>query len=423
MATPNIIIVITHDTGRHLSFYGLPNVPSPNLAHLANEGIIFDSAFCTSPLCSPSRGSLITGRYPHSNGLIGLAHRGWSLYPSEKTLGEFLHECGYETLLFGLQHETIDPNVLSRRYEHIYHAKSNSAIDVAPLVSEFLLQRDSSIKKKPFFAMIGFVETHRPYEDFKPADPEKVHIPNYLTDFPEVRKDLAMFYGSIRTADTGVGGIIRALDSTSFMEDTIFIYTTDHGIPFPRAKSTLYDPGLEISLIIRWPAFISKPKICHEMISNVDLLPTLLEIVDIPIPKEVQGKSLLSLIKEDKYNSREEIYAEKTYHNAYDPIRCIRTSRYKYIYNFRKLEKRFELPRDIEASLSAQILGSEYYSPRPTEELYDLQEDPWETINLIDKSKYDEVASVLRNKLMKWLEETNDPILLGDIPPTPEQYK
>lgn len=423
MSKPNIILIITHDTGQHLGCYGVPNIPTPNLNRLAQEGMLFSNAFCTSPLCSPSRGSLVTGRYPHSNGLIGLAHRGWNLNSSEKVLAEILYENGYETFLFGLQHETRDSKVLSKWYEHIYQAESNSAEHVAPIVAEFLLQRSSSRNNRPFFAMIGFIETHRPYERYTPVDPEKVYVLPYLPDTLEVRNDLAMFYGSIRAADLGIGRILEALDKTYFKDNTIVIYTTDHGIPFPRAKSTLYDPGIKIALLIRWPALFSGPKVCDQLVSNIDILPTLLDIIGARISDKIQGRSFLSILKGERSDFRKEVFAEKTYHNAYDPIRCIRTSQYKYIKNFSKLERAFEVPRDIELSLSAQVLGAEYYTPRPEEEFYDLQKDPLEKINLINDPAYTHIISELRSCLMKWLEETNDPILYGDIPPTPEQYK
>src|SRR5437870_4686149 len=186
---PNILLIITHDTGQHLGCYGRQSVRTPNLDRLAAEGVRFENHFCTAPQCSPSRGSILTGRFPHVNGLMGLVNRGWHLPDSETTLAEYLGAAGYETLLFGFQHEKRDLSSLRRCYQWI----SDRSVpplgeNVAPEVARFLRERGT--RDRPFFAMVGFEETHRPFDRYAPADPAAVEVPPFLPDLPEVRQDL-----------------------------------------------------------------------------------------------------------------------------------------------------------------------------------------------------------------------------------------
>jgi len=259
---PNVLFIICHDLGTQLGCYGDPSLRTTNLDSLTETGVRFDNYFCTTPLCSPSRGSILTGRYPHSNGLNGLTHRGFSLNPDERCLPELLAEAGYDTLLFGFQHEASDPRRLGYRWVSERGEPARCAL-ITPKVAEFLRgyaggarQPDAGGREAPFLAMVGFSEVHRDFkhECYQPDDPAKVFLPPYLTDTPEVREDFADFHGLIHAADASVGDLLQTLAETGLAEDTWVIFTTDHGVPFPRAKSTLYDPGIRTALIMRWPA-------------------------------------------------------------------------------------------------------------------------------------------------------------------------
>jgi len=416
---PNILLVIVHDLGTRLSCYGETSVQTPSLDALAAGGVRFENHFSTAPFCSPSRGSIITGKYPHSNGLMGLVNLGWDLPESNTTMAQMLASAGYETFLFGLQHEVKEPKRLGSHFHHVSdRSLGRSCDEVAPLVVDFLNTRGKE-EAKPFYARVGFSEVHRPYERYKPDDPESVTVPPYLQNTPGARQDIAMFHGSIRRMDEAIGSILDALESSGLGEDTIVVFTTDHGIAFPRAKATLYDPGLRTTLIIRWPKGIAGGRTVQELISNIDLLPSLLDAVGIPTPDNVQGRSFLNLLCGGEYNPNEQIFAEKN--TSPDDIkRCIRTKRYKHIRNYDD-GPALNLPTDIEASLTRRDMGDNHLSPRPPVEIYDLEKDPLEMDNLAGRKEIKEVESDLASRLDKFLEETNDPILCGPIPRPPAE--
>lgn len=417
---PNILLIILHDLGTRLGCYGETSVQTPAVDDLASEGVLFQNHFCTAPFCSPSRGAIFTGKYPHTNGLMGLVNLGWNLPEHNTTLAEMLGAAGYDTFLFGLQHEKKNPAHLGFHEHRVPQSNLGRGImsceNVAPVVSDFLSQRGKS-NQKPFYARVGFFEIHRRgagYEGYGQDDPEQVVVPGYLKDTLGVREDLAMFHGCISFTDEAVGGILDALHKSGLSENTIVIFTTDHGIAFPRAKATLYDPGIRTTLIIRWPAGIKAGETYSELISNIDLLPTLLETADVPVPDDVEGRSFLGLMRSERYMPNKWIFAEKN--TSPDDIkRCIRTRRHKYIHNYDP-GPQLLLPTDIEQSRTRRDMGDEHLEQRPTMELYDLQEDPWEMENLAGRPEQADVESDLASQLQDFLEETDDPILHGTVP-------
>ncbi|MEV0617866.1 sulfatase [Nonomuraea sp. NPDC050404] len=410
--SPNIILIHWHDLGTHLGAYGHQGVQSPRLDHLTETSALFTNAFCTAPQCSPSRGSLFTGRYPHANGLMGLAHTGWEYHQGEQTLPMMLRPAGYESTLIGLQHESSDPHRLG--FDHVYSpAPSMPADEVAARAAQWL----ASPRDRPFLLTVGFLETHRPYpaERYPAVDPDSVAVPPYLPDRPTTRDDLAAFYGSIKVADRAVGAILDAADQGPNASDTWIIFTTDHGAAFPRAKGTLYDPGLRVALLIRPPEDRRRTAVIDHPVSLVDVVPTLLDLVGQPIPPTVQGHSFLPALSGRPMGSPAAIFAEKTSHREYDPMRCIRDDGFKYIRNYEP-GPRLLLPSDIEGSLTREGMGDEHLRPRAAEELYDLNADPLESVNLADVAEYAPVRDRLAARLDRWQHETGDPILAGPIP-------
>jgi arylsulfatase A-like enzyme len=413
----NVLIVHWHDLGRYLGAYGHPDVASPRLDRLAAEGILFTRAHATAPLCSPSRGSLFTGRYPQTNGLIGLAHHGWEYRSGVRTLPEILSEPGWYSALFGMQHETSYP----KRLGFDEYDVSNSYCDYVAEKSEEWLRRNADgtdgLGGQPFLLTAGFFETHRPYpgDRYAPADSARVDLPDYLPDTPEVRGDLAAFYGAIRTADAAVGRLLDTLAETGLDATTWVVFFTDHGPPFPRAKSTLYDAGTGIGMIIRPPTNRAvPPRVYDELFSAVDLVPTLLGLLGLGIPADVDGVSHARALLEPEPHTapvRDRVYTTKTYHDSFDPIRAIRTKDYSYIENYvpRAL---LDLPRDIEESPSGLAVAPFVTGPRPERELYDLRTDPTETTNLLagDDTDADDVAADLAVLLHDWRQRTGDVI-------------
>ncbi len=414
ISAENLLIVHWHDLGRYLGVYGHADVASPRLDRLAAEGILFTRAHATAPLCSPSRGSLFTGRYPQSNGLVGLAHHGWEYRAGVRTLAHLLGESGWFTALFGMQHETSFPARLG--FEEF---------DVSNSYCEYVVERatdrlrDIPGRPRPFLLTAGFFETHRPYphDRYVPADPARVTVPAYLPDTPEVRQDLADFYGSIAVADAAVGGLLDTLDDTGLDRDTWVVFMTDHGAALPRAKSTLYDAGTGIALIIRPPRGRQiPPRVYDELFSGVDLVPTLLEFLGLDVPEQIDGLSHAgNLLQYQQRHGevRSAVYTTKTYHDSFDPIRAVRTKEYSYIENYvsRPL---LDLPWDIEESPSGRAVSPCVGGPRPERELYDLVADPDERKNLFigggDGRWVEAVARELALLLNDWRVKTNDVI-------------
>jgi arylsulfatase A-like enzyme len=407
----NVLLVHWHDLGRYLGAYGHSDVVSPRLDGLARDGILFTRAHATAPLCSPSRGSLFTGRYPQSNGLVGLAHHGWEYRTGVRTLPHILSESGWYTALFGMQHETSYPSTLGF-----------DQFDVSNSYCEYVVEHATrwlaDAPGQPFLLTAGFFETHRPYprERYRPAAADDVVVPDYLPDTDAVRQDLAEFYGSITVADAAVGRLLDTLDRTGLVESTWVVFMTDHGPALPRAKSTLYDAGTGISLIVRPPGRArAEARVYDELFSGVDLLPTLLELLGLAVPADVEGMSHarnLATNPREPLPVRTEVYTTKTYHDSFDPIRAIRTKDYSYIENYTP-RPLLDLPWDIAESAPGRIVGPLARTPRPQRELYDLLEDPTESHNLLafdatDKSEA--IANELALLLHDWRQKTNDVI-------------
>lgn len=409
--------MISHDMGRRLGCYGEKNVPSKEIDQIASKGLVFTNYFATSPLCSPSRGSIYTGTYPHLNGLMGLVNRGWTLPKNSVTIQKLLRENGYEVILFGLHHETVEP--LDMGYlKHLAPDKPNKAEKCAVAFREFIEDRETKKIETPFFTVIGTTEAHRPFniKEYEPNAIDKTYVPGYLPNDEIMKRELSEFDGLIRAFDEAASEIYRTIDNSIFKDNTLFIVTTDHGIPFPGAKSTLYDSGIGTFLIMNGNIITNGGRYSDALLSNIDLMPTILDLCRIPIPKTVLGKSFARLILDKKYDGEDVIFAEKTWHDDYDPKRCVRTRNYKYIRNFKRV-RMLLLPKDIRESQSAKSeevkVRIQQYAPQ--EELYDVVNDPYEKNNLIDEPEYSKVLEALRSKLVDFMKRTNDPILFGDV--------
>jgi len=347
---------------------------------------------------------------------MGLAHPpyGWRLNPGVRHTAQILADNGYTTALVGMQHLTDRGSARDLGY--------STVLPVAPAYEEadatLALLGEFRGQSAPFYLEVGFEEPHRPY-DFGGAQPDAslgVRVPGYLPEVPQARADLAAFQGAIRQMDTAVGRILVALDQLELTENTCVIFATDHGAAMPRAKCTLYDPGIEIALLWRWPsAGLGSGRVVSELVSNVDVTPTLLEGLGIQLPESTQGHSLWPLLTGyGAYASRSEVFAEKTFHTAYEPMRAIRTDRHKLIVNF-EVSTRVDVPSDIRESPIYPLMPSEFNSVRPPVELYDLAEDRWEQRNLAGADGLLTLEADLRRRLLDWMRATSDPLLTGPV--------
>lgn len=412
----NLLIIDCHDLGQHLGCYGQASVTSPNIDQLAQEGIRFDNSFCTAPQCSPSRAALYTGRYGHSNGMFGLAHHpfSWRLHDDEIYLAKYLQNAGYETAHVGIQHVTDwnDEAVKKLGFDHVL--PGHLAPEVADSAVQFL-QREH---EQPFFLNIGFFEPHRDDAGgFKVAPPDNargVELPPYIPDTDDARQEFTELQGMITQMDAAVGTIVAALKRLNLFAETWIIFTTDHGLAMPRAKCTMYDPGVETALIMHVPGLtLSGGQVYKGLVSHVDVVPTVLEGSGLNIPERLQGQSYWNTLNRHTEPNRTEIFASKTFHTDYEPQRMVRTARYKLIWNAEV---------DI-INVPADIMHSPIYShmidmltvERSPFELYDLENDPNETENLAGQADYAAIQDDLRAKLLRWMQETDDPILEGPI--------
>jgi N-sulfoglucosamine sulfohydrolase len=415
MSAASVLFFTCHDLGQHLGCYGQRTVTSPALDQLAATGVRFARSFCTAPQCSPSRASLHTGRYPHSTGVMGLAHApyGWRLDPRERHVAHLLADAGYTTTLVGMQHLIERGSAHELGYQRVLPVAS---ADEEALATVALL-RELASQDRPFYLEIGFEEPHRPYT-FGGAQPDEtrgVAIPPYLPDAPASRTDLAAFQGAIRQMDHGVGTILGALHDLGLADRTCVVFATDHGAAMPRAKCTLYDPGIEIALLWRWPAAgLADGRVISELISNVDVTPTLLQGLGLTAPPNLHGQSFWPLLQTLPYTPRQEVFAEKTFHTYYEPMRAIRTRRHKLIVNF-EVSTSVDVPSDVRESPMYPLMRAQLDGVRSPVELYDLIADPWEQRNLADDPAVAAEQADLCRRLLVWMQETDDPLLNGPV--------
>ncbi|OIB58371.1 sulfatase family protein [Natrialba sp. SSL1] len=456
---PNIVLVHCHDLGTYLGCYGA-DVETPHIDSLATDGVRFDRHFVTAPQCSPSRASLFTGRHPHQNGMLGLAHGDWKLGPDERVLPDLLGDAGYETHLFGLQHITEYPDQLGYDYIHTEQpltAETSPAVhetaranDVADEFASVLESNQPDESHDPFFASIGFFELHRVEENggfgfeadrYDAPDPEDVAPLEFLPDEPGIRSDIAEINGMLGALDEAMGTVLDALEEVGVTDETLVVFTTEHGLAMPRAKGCCFDPGIEGALLMRYPARIEGERTVDDLISNVDVFATLLELADAPMPEtDLAGRAFTSLLvgggggwdDEGDYEPRDRIFAGMTWHDRYNPMRAIRTERWKYVRNFWHLPDIY-MTTDIYCSAAGREMHEQFYGDqRAYEELYDLEADPLEQENLVledtpdrvetpDQNGNQAVAAVrerLRAQLVDWMSETNDPLLDGPVVPS-----
>jgi N-sulfoglucosamine sulfohydrolase len=408
--TPNILYIHSHDSGRYLQPFGYA-VPTPNLQRLASDGVLFRRAFSCAPTCSPSRSGLLTGQFPHQNGMLGLAHRGFALNDYRKHMLYTLRDAGYQSILGGLQHIADKPERIG--YDELLRPKSNRAADVAPAAVAFLNGRPA----KPFFLDVGFFETHREYPQPTAADdPRYTQPPMPIPDTPATRLDTAGFHASARILDHGVGQVLDALERNGLAENTLVISTTDHGLAFPLMKCNMTDSGWGVSLIMRGPGQFRGGKVCDAMISQIDLFPTLCDVLQLKAPAWLEGKSFLPVMRGEAPEINQEIFAEVNYHASYEPKRAVRTQRWKYIRRYGDRTAPVLPNCDDGPSKSLWLEHNWRAQTLPREQLYDLIFDPTEHHNLTSDAASSQALEEMRGRLDGWMKRTSDPLLKGPVP-------
>jgi arylsulfatase A-like enzyme len=410
---PNVLYLHSHDTGRVIEPYGHP-VQTPNLQQLADQGVLFRQAFCASPTCSGSRACLLTGQHSQSNGMLGLAHRGFALRDYHQHVVNTLRSAGYHSVLIGEQHIAEHPDVIG--FDRVVKVESTHVEAVAPSAADVL----AGELPEPFFLSVGFFETHR--EFFAPSsvrDTLSSLPPANLPDAPETRRDMAAFKASVRALDHGVGTVLDALDLHGRADDTLVLFTTDHGLAFPGAKATLYDRGLGVALILRGPGGFHGGRVIDALVTHLDVYPTLCDLAGVEHPAFLQGRSLLPLVHRETDELHDAIFAEATFHAAYEPQRAVRTPRWKYIRRFG--DRRTPVLPNTDDGPSKDLLLRHGWAERelPAEQLFDLVFDPNEADDLAGDPAHEDVRRELSERLEAWMRAMGDPLLDGPVAPPP----
>ena len=293
---PNILLIVSEDNGPDLGCYGVKEVKSPNIDALAANGVLFENAFVTYAVCSPSRSTIFTGLYPHQNGQIGLATHKFRMYEDVKTLPVYLKEAGYRTGCLGKIH--VNPESLLPFDFHPIKSSNFSKKrlpDYAKEAAKFINQSDA-----PFFLMVNFPDAHFPLQkqvEGLPANPINGEdltqtIPFVGADSERLREFTANYYNSMMRLDESVGMLLDSLNASGKRKETIIIYLGDHGAQFSRGKCSNYEAGLRVPFIVNYPKEIAGNRRNDKLVSSIDLLPTILEMAICKIPKELLGISL-----------------------------------------------------------------------------------------------------------------------------------
>lgn len=430
----NIVMLIGDDHGMQAGCYGDKVVKTPNLDRLASQGTRFTHGFAAVSSCSPSRSVILTGRFNHATGQYGLAHavHHFHSFAGVRSVPALLKAAGYRTAIVGKYHVE-PPEVYPFDEQLPCLGGPRQVVALAESAKAFMAQPSS----RPFFLLVGYTDPHRANKGFdnqnrhrgvRPVKyrPEDIPVPAWLPDNADSRSELAEYYESVSRMDQGIGMVLDAIEATGHRQNTLVIYLSDNGPPFPGAKTTLYEPGIHLPLIISSPDQGSRAVTNNAMVSWVDIAPTILDWAKANAPREISGRSLLPILDQSDPTGWDVVYGSHTFHEVtmYYPMRMIRTRQYKYILNLAH-ELEYPFASDLWGSLTWQGVMSraerrygkrtvEALIRRPREELYDLAGDPDEVHNLAADPAHAEALRDLRDRLRAWQQETKDPWVIKD---------
>ena len=445
LAAPrNVVLFVTDDQGQDAGCYGNKVIKTPNLDRLAAEGTLFKFAFCTTASCSASRSVILTGLHNHANGHYGHEHsyHHFSSFDKVRSLPVMLAASGYRTGRVGKYH--VAPEAVYH-FDEALPGNARSPVEMADNCRRFVAKSDT-----PFFLYFCTADPHRgggqadelphrpdrfgnkpggkEYPGVKPVKyaPQDVIVPSFLPDTTTCRAELAQYYQAVSRIDQGLGRLIDVLKEAGVYDDTLIVYISDHGIAFPGAKTTTYEPGLRSPCIVRNPYAKKRGVVNEAMISWVDLTPTILDFAR-ATPKDTafHGRSFLPALEESQPTGWDEVFASHTFHEVtmYYPMRVVRGRRYKLIWNIAHplpypfASDLWEAPtwQDVYAKGSDALYGRRTvaaYIHRPRFELYDLESDPGEIHNLAANAEQQDLLKSLQQKLKAFQKRTGDPWLL-----------
>lgn len=444
----NIVLFVVDDQGLDAGCYGNPAIQTPNLDQLAREGTRFTNAFCTTASCSASRSVILSGLHNHANGQYGHQHgyNNFHSHESVRSLPVLLAENGYRTASVGKYHVQPESVYHFDRYLKGNQGGSRNPVTMAEISAPFI--RESH--EQPFFLYFCTSDPHRgggfakhlpygpnyfgnntSYDGVNEVTyrPDEIIVPPYLPNSPECRAELAQYYQSVSRIDQGLGRLITILKETGQYENTLILYLSDNGIAFPGAKTTLYDPGMNLPLVVRSPDQANRHVVTEAMVSWVDLTPTILDFAGVDLaeiqsgkrPYTFHGKSFLPVLAEPNPTGWNTVFASHTFHEItmYYPMRVIRTKRFKYLLNLAH-QLPYPFASDLYAAPTWQGIltsGAKKYGQRTVDaylhrerhELYNLEADPDEVVNLADNPEFSRTLQRLQAQLKTFQQTTRDP--------------
>ncbi len=435
-ARPNILIIVADDWSfPHAGAYGDRVVKTPTFDRIAREGVLFRNAFAAAPSCTPSRASLLTGRPVHQleegGNLWGFLPSHFAVYP------DLLESAGYTV---GFTRKGWGPGDFKAGGR-----TRNPAGNPFATFAEFYKQAP---KNKPFYFWFGSQDPHRPYEEaagarsgMKAAD---VHVPAFLPDTAVTRGDILDYYFEVERVDREAGEILALLENAGQLENTLVVFTSDNGMPFPRAKANLYDGGTRVPLAVRFPSSARAGRRLDDFVVLTDLAPTLLEAAGVARPAVMTGRTLMPLLAGQAQPGRDRVFLERERHAQVRrgdlgyPARAVRTKDFLYIRNFHPERWPAGDPEmyvsvgpfgDIDGGPTKDLLLQRPDDPalvryftlatakRPAEELYDLRKDPEQLENVAAKREYAGAKAALQQSLQTWMRDTRDPRAAADSDP------
>ncbi|MDO8544674.1 MAG: sulfatase [Opitutaceae bacterium] len=433
---PNMVLIIADDLAwDDVGAFGHPTIKTPHIDRLAREGMLFERAFVTASSCSPSRSSLITGRYPHGTDAEQLH---WPLPAEQVTFVEHLRAAGYWTAVAGKWH--LGPAVRDR-FDEIREADPAGYMlaagakagatkmsmaqsgDIQSGCADWVPLLRARPRERPFFVWLAALDPHRDYEENiapQPTKPAEVVVPRHLPDTPGVRRELALYHDEVERLDRFVGAVLAELAAQGVADNTLVVFLSDNGRPFPRDKTTVFEGGIRTPLIVRWPGHARAGTRCAQLVSTVDFAPGFLAAAGLKPPASIQGVSFLPLLAEPGRPVRSEIFAEQNWHDYEQRTRAVRTVDFKLVvhdYPDLPLTPGADVVRGIEYREMQRLreLGQLtpeqqqcFLAPRASRELYDLRSDPVEFHNVAGDPAYAGVLADLAARLEAWKKATND---------------
>ncbi len=436
----NVLFITADDLGPQLGSYGDEVIETPNLDTLAASGVQFEVAYVAQASCSPSRSAMFTGLYVHSNGQYGLTNASdFSLHPHlhDATIPNILNRAGYYTGIVGKLH--VDPEE-KFQFDERGRLDGRDVRGFAEFAGQFMANAEAA--RQPFFLMANYSDPHA----YRSRDPqtgergpwtfldqvngipetlvepgERTVWPFQKVDSPEQRERVAGYYNEVKRVDVGIGLLMESLKKHGHTEDTLVIFVGDHGPPFVRAKTTVYEAGLRVPFLVRWPG-VSRPMRSEAMVSTVDILPTILDATGAEPAVVMHGRSLRPVLSDPEAEWREYLAGEFHMHGRpFFPRRAIRDTRYKLIHNL--LAGEVKPSHGVDGDLGYRLSREPRYegtevrsafntlSDPPEFEFYDLANDPWEFNNVAGQPEYKEAQERLAAALLEWRKRTDDPFL------------